>query len=51
MIQHFSVICARKMRPAAILCLGLAALFLGNAALALSRAELYQAAAPVADRS
>ena len=51
MIQYFSVICARKMRPAAILCLGLAALCAGNAALALSRAELYQAAAPVADRS
>ena len=34
-----------------LLCLSLAALFLGNAALALTRAELFQATVPAADRS
>jgi hypothetical protein len=51
MSQYFSVFCLRNLRPAAILCLGLAAWCCGDAALALTRAELYQATAPVADRS
>lgn len=49
MSQYFRVFSARILRPAAILCLGLAALCLGDAALALTRAELYQATVPVAE--
>ena len=51
MPQYFSVFSSRNLRPAVILCLSLAALCFGDAGLALTRAELYQAAAPVADRS
>src|ERR1700730_8343831 len=51
MSQYFSVFCRRNLRPAVILCLGLAALCFGAAAPALTRAELYQATAPVTDRS
>ncbi len=51
MPQYFSVHLLRNLRPAAILCLSVAALCFGDAGLALTRAGLYQAAAPVADRS
>ena len=51
MSQYFSGFTLRNLRPAVFLCLSVAALCLGDAALALTRAELYQATAPVADRS
>jgi hypothetical protein len=51
MSQYFSVFSLRNLRPAVFLCLSMAALCLGNAALALTRAQLYQATAPMADRS
>ena len=51
MSKYFSVHLLRNLRPAVFLCLSLAALCLGDSALALSRAELYQAKTPVADRS
>jgi uncharacterized protein len=51
MSQYFSGFSLRNLRPAVFLCLSVAALCLGDAALALTRAELYQATAPVADRS
>src|ERR1700730_15184814 len=51
MAQYFSVFSLRNLRPAVILCLGLAALCFGDAGLALTRAELYQATAPMSDRS
>jgi hypothetical protein len=51
MPQYFSVYLSRNLRPAVILCLGLAALCFGGSGLALTRAELYQATAPLADRS
>jgi len=51
MPQYFSVFSLRNLRPAVFLCLSAAALCLGNAALALTRAELYQATVPLADRS
>jgi uncharacterized protein len=49
MPQYFRVFWARYLRPAAILCLGLAALCLADTAFALTRAELYQASVPVAE--
>jgi uncharacterized protein len=49
MSQYFRVFSARYLRPAAILCLGLAALCFADAAAALTRAELYQATVPVAE--
>jgi uncharacterized protein len=51
MPQYFSVFSLRNLRPAVLLCLTLSALGLGTTAAALTRAELYQATAPVADRS
>jgi uncharacterized protein len=51
MSQYFSGFSLRNLRPAVFLCLSVAALCLGDAALAVTRAELYQATAPVADRS
>ena len=51
MSKYFSVHLLRNLRPAVFLCLSLAALCLGNSAPALTRAELYQAKAPLADRS
>jgi hypothetical protein len=51
MSQYFSVFSLRNLRPAVLLCLSAAAFCLGPAALALTRAELYQATAPAADRS
>ena len=51
MAQHGSVISRRYLRPAVILCLGWVALCLSDAGLALTRGELYQATAPVGDRS
>jgi len=51
MSAYFSVFSVRYLRPAVLLCLAVAALCLGDAARALGRAELYQAAVPVADRS
>ncbi len=51
MPQYFSVFSMRYLRPAVILCFSLAALCLGDAGSALTRAELYQATAPVPDRS
>jgi hypothetical protein len=51
MSQYFSVYLLRNLRPAVILCFSVAALCFGNAGLALTRAELYQASAPMADRS
>lgn len=49
MSQRFRVFSARYLRPAAILCLSVAALCQADAALALTRAELYQATVPVAE--
>jgi hypothetical protein len=51
MAQYFNVFCLRNLRPAVILCLSAAALCFSVASLGLTRAELYQAAAPMADRS
>jgi uncharacterized protein len=51
MSQYFSVFSRGNLRTAVLLCLSLAALCLGNAALALTRAELFQATVPAADRS
>jgi hypothetical protein len=51
MSQYLSVHLLRNLRPAVILCLSLAALCIGDAGVALTRAELYQATAPLADRS
>jgi hypothetical protein len=51
MSKYFSIHLPRNLRPAVFLCLSLAALCLADSALALTRAELYQAKAPVADRS
>jgi hypothetical protein len=51
MSQYFSVFSPRNLRPAVLLCFSLAALCLGNSALALTRAELFQATVPVGDRS
>ncbi len=51
MPQYFSVFPLRNLRPAVILCFSLAALCFGDAGLALTRAQLYQASAPLADRS
>jgi len=49
MARQFSVFSLRNLRPALILCLGLAALCLGDFGRAMSRAELYQASVPVAE--
>jgi uncharacterized protein len=51
MARDLSGIRSRYLRLAVFLCLSAASLCLADAAIALSRAELYQAAAPVADRS
>jgi hypothetical protein len=51
MSQYISVLSLRNLRAAVFLCLSWAALGLGNQALALTRAELFQATAPAADRS
>ncbi len=44
-------ICARYLRPLALLCLSLAVFCAADAGAAMTRAELYQAKVPVADRS
>ena len=49
MPQKNSVLSARYLRPALIMCLSAAALFLGNVSHSLTRAELYQASVPVAE--
>jgi uncharacterized protein len=51
MSQYLHVFSVRYLRPAVFLCVGLAALCLGDAGFAMTRAELYQATAPVTDRS
>jgi hypothetical protein len=51
MARYRNVFSRRFLSPAAILCLSLAVLCPADAALALSRAELYQATAPAPDRS
>jgi len=51
MSKYFSIHLPRNLRPAVFLCLSLAAHCLADSALALTRAELYQAKAPMADRS
>ena len=51
MSQYFSVFSPRNLRPAVLLCFGLAVFCLGNVTLALTRAELFQATVPAADRS
>jgi uncharacterized protein len=51
MSRYFRGFSARYLRPAVILCVGAAALCAAPAGLALTRGELYQATAPVADRS
>src|SRR5882672_993833 len=51
MPQYFSDYLSRNLRPAVILCLSAAALCFGAASFALTRSELYQATAPMADRS
>jgi hypothetical protein len=50
MTQYWRAFSRRYLRPTALLCLGIGALF-GGGAQALTRAELYQATAPVTDRS
>jgi hypothetical protein len=50
MPQYFSDFSVRYLRPAVILCLGWAALAWSNPGHALTRAELYQATVPIADR-
>jgi uncharacterized protein len=50
MPQYFKDFSGRYLRPVLILCLSLAALASSNAAQALTRAELYQATVPFADR-
>src|ERR1700688_3153210 len=51
MSKYFSVYLLRKFRPAAVFFFSFCALCLAAVWRALSRAELYQAKAPVADRS
>jgi uncharacterized protein len=51
MAEYFKVFSPRNLRPAVILCLSAAALCFGAASLGLTRSELYQAAAPMADHS
>jgi hypothetical protein len=51
MAQYLRRISKRFLRPTAIFWVCIAALCLGEAAAALTRAEMYQAIAPVADRS
>jgi hypothetical protein len=49
MSQYFGVFCFRYWRPALIMCLSAAALCAGEAAHALTRAELYQATVAIAE--
>jgi hypothetical protein len=51
MAQYLRRISGRHLRPAAILWLCVAGLGFGGTAVSLTRAEMYQAAAPVSDRS
>jgi uncharacterized protein len=51
MSQYFSSFFDRNLRPAAILCLCVFALSFAQPGRSLTRTELYQATAPVADRS
>lgn len=51
MAEYFSVIRARYLHAAAILCLAAAALATSGGARAVTRADLYQATVPLADRS
>lgn len=51
MTQYLSAFLGRYLRPALLFCLGVAALCAADGVQALSRAELYQATAPVTDRS
>jgi hypothetical protein len=51
MARDYRGICARYLRPLVLLCLSVAGFSLADASLALTRAELYQAAVPVPDRS
>jgi uncharacterized protein len=51
MPQFFSVFCRRSLRRAVFLCLSGLILCWGSAAVALTRVELYQASAPIGDRS
>jgi uncharacterized protein len=51
MSQYLHVFSVRYLRLAVFLCVGAAALCLGDAGFAMTRAELYQATAPVTDRS
>jgi hypothetical protein len=51
MSKYASVFFRRYLRLAVVVCLGWSALVAGGACFAATRAELYQATAPVADRS
>ena len=51
MSQYLSSFFDRYLRPAAILCLGVAALCVATSGIALTRTEVYQATAPQTDRS
>ncbi len=51
MLNCLANFCLGYLRPAAILCLGLAAAGLADTALALTRVEVYQATVPLTDRS
>jgi hypothetical protein len=51
MAQYLWRFSKRYLRPAALLCACLAGLCFGEAAFALTRAEMYQATTPVTDRS
>jgi hypothetical protein len=50
MRQYLSIFAALNLRPAALLCIGLAALLGGSESRALTSAELYQATVPFAER-
>jgi uncharacterized protein len=51
MSQYLSSFFDRYLRPAAILCLGFAALCAATSGIAMTRAEVYQTTAPQTDRS
>jgi hypothetical protein len=51
MAPDYKDICARYLRLGVVLCLTAGCLWVADASLAMTRAELYQATAPVADRS
>ncbi|MDP9082413.1 MAG: DUF2066 domain-containing protein [Pseudomonadota bacterium] len=51
MTEYWSVFFARNLHLAVLLCLGVAGSCLSNVSQAMTRAQLYQATAPISDRS